>query len=62
MEIQRAARCNNEARSRAPVRQGVAMGRLSNLFLSTRKESARVTDVRMAGSTDFVAIGQLFLP
>ncbi|HEX4758649.1 MAG TPA: PhzF family phenazine biosynthesis protein, partial [Terracidiphilus sp.] len=42
------------------VRQGVEMGRPSDLFLSARNESARVSDVRVAGSTVFVAIGQLF--
>ena len=44
------------------VRQGVEMGRPSDLYLSARKESARVTDVRVAGSTVFVATGQLFQP
>jgi hypothetical protein len=38
------------------------MGRPSDLFLSARKELARVTDVRAAGSTVLVAKGQLFLP
>jgi trans-2,3-dihydro-3-hydroxyanthranilate isomerase len=44
------------------VRQGVEMGRPSDLYLSARKESARVTDVRVGGSTVFVATGQLFQP
>jgi trans-2,3-dihydro-3-hydroxyanthranilate isomerase len=44
------------------LRQGVEMGRPSDLFLSAHAESARVTDVRVAGSTVFVAKGQLFLP
>ena len=44
------------------VRQGVEIGRPSDLFLSARKESARVTDVRVAGSTVLVANGKLFLP
>jgi trans-2,3-dihydro-3-hydroxyanthranilate isomerase len=44
------------------VRQGVEMGRPSDLYLSARTESARVTDVRVAGSTVFVATGQLFQP
>ncbi len=44
------------------VRQGVEIGRPSDLFLSARRESSRVTDVRVAGSTVFVANGHLFLP
>jgi trans-2,3-dihydro-3-hydroxyanthranilate isomerase len=48
--------------ARVHVRQGVEMGRPSDLFLSARKESARVCDVRVAGSTVLVAKGQLFLP
>ena len=48
--------------ARVHVRQGVEMGRPSDLFLSARKESAKVTDVRVAGSTVLVAKGQLFLP
>jgi trans-2,3-dihydro-3-hydroxyanthranilate isomerase len=47
---------------RIQLRQGVEMGRPSDLFLSARAESARVTDVRVAGSTVLVAKGQLFLP
>jgi trans-2,3-dihydro-3-hydroxyanthranilate isomerase len=47
---------------RVHVRQGVEMGRPSDLFLSARKESAKVSDVRVAGSTVLVAKGQLFLP
>jgi trans-2,3-dihydro-3-hydroxyanthranilate isomerase len=46
--------------NRIHVRQGVEIGRTSNLFLSARSESSRVTDVRVAGSTVFVAKGQLF--
>ena len=46
---------------RIHVRQGVEMGRPSDLFLSAKKESARVADVRVAGSTVVVANGQLFL-
>jgi len=38
------------------------MGRPSDLFLSARKESAKISDVRVAGSTVLVAKGQLFLP
>lgn len=48
--------------ARVHVRQGVEMGRPSNLFLSAQKENARVSDVRVAGSTVLVAKGQLFLP
>lgn len=48
--------------ARVHVRQGVEIGRPSDLFLSARAESARVTDVRVGGSTVLVANGQLFLP
>ena len=44
------------------LRQGVEMGRPSDIFLSARADSATVTDVRVGGSTVFVAKGQLFLP
>jgi trans-2,3-dihydro-3-hydroxyanthranilate isomerase len=44
------------------LRQGEEIGRPSDLFLSARLDSARVTDVRVGGSTVLVAIGQLFLP
>ncbi len=47
---------------RVHLRQGVEMGRPSNLFLSANRETARVRDVRVAGSTVLVAKGQLFLP
>jgi trans-2,3-dihydro-3-hydroxyanthranilate isomerase len=47
---------------RIAVRQGVEIGRPSDLFLSAGLESARVTDVRVAGSTVLVAAGRLFLP
>ncbi len=47
---------------RVHVRQGVEIGRPSDLFLSAQRESARVSDVRVAGSTVLVAKGQLFLP
>jgi trans-2,3-dihydro-3-hydroxyanthranilate isomerase len=48
------------------LRQGVEMGRPSDLFLcarnaSARKESVKVSDVRVAGSTVLVAKGTLFL-
>jgi trans-2,3-dihydro-3-hydroxyanthranilate isomerase len=45
---------------RVHVRQGVEMGRPSDLFLAAKKESARVRDVRVAGSTVLVADGRLF--
>lgn len=45
------------------VRQGVEIGRLSDLFLSAKIDSAaRVTDVRVGGSTVLVATGHIFLP
>jgi trans-2,3-dihydro-3-hydroxyanthranilate isomerase len=54
---------------RIHVRQGVEMGRPSDLYLSAHigagrenLQSARVTDVRVGGSTVLVAKGQLFLP
>ena len=47
---------------RVHVRQGVEMGRPSDLFLSARKKFTKVTDVRVGGSTVLVAKGQLFLP
>jgi trans-2,3-dihydro-3-hydroxyanthranilate isomerase len=52
--------------TRVHVRQGVEMGRPSELFLSAKKDVSkdllRITDVRVAGSTVLVANGQLFLP
>ena len=48
--------------TRVHLRQGVEIGRPSDIFLSARKEMARVTDVRVAGSTVLVAKGQLFQP
>ncbi|MDR3752291.1 MAG: PhzF family phenazine biosynthesis protein [Terracidiphilus sp.] len=48
--------------ARVHVSQGVEMGRPSDLYLSAKKDSARVTDVRVGGSTILVAKGQLFLP
>jgi trans-2,3-dihydro-3-hydroxyanthranilate isomerase len=42
--------------------QGVEMGRPSDLFLSARIGSGRVTDVRVAGGTVLAAMGRLFLP
>jgi len=54
------------SRTRVHVRQGVEMGRPSDLFLSAKKvmskDFSRITDVRVAGSTVLVAKGQLFLP
>ena len=56
------------ARGRVPsgrrihVRQGVEIGRPSDLFLSATRNSACVTDVRVGGRTVLVAKGQLFLP
>jgi trans-2,3-dihydro-3-hydroxyanthranilate isomerase len=47
---------------RIHVRQGVEIGRPSDLFLTARKGSARVTDVRVAGSTVLVAKGRFFQP
>ena len=48
--------------TRVHVRQGVEIGRPSDLFLSAKTVVSRVTDVRVAGSTVLVAKGQLFLP
>ena len=47
---------------RIMLRQGVEIGRPSNLFLSARAHPGGVTDVRVAGSTVLVAKGRLFLP
>ena len=47
---------------RIHVRQGVEMGRPSELYLSAALEIAKVHDVRVAGSTVLVAKGTLFLP
>jgi len=47
---------------RIHVRQGVEIGRPSDLYLVAHKDVSRVTDVRVAGSTVFVATGRLFLP
>jgi trans-2,3-dihydro-3-hydroxyanthranilate isomerase len=47
--------------TRTHIRQGVEVGRPSDLFVSAQKQSARVTDVRVAGSTVLVAVGKLFL-
>jgi trans-2,3-dihydro-3-hydroxyanthranilate isomerase len=50
------------AGERVAVRQGVEIGRPSDLFLSAARRSAKVTDVRVGGSTILVAKGRLFLP
>jgi len=44
------------------VRQGVEIGRPSDLYLTAREHGSRVSDVRVGGSTVPVAKGQLFLP
>jgi trans-2,3-dihydro-3-hydroxyanthranilate isomerase len=48
--------------ARVHLRQGIEIGRPSDLFLTARKEIAEVRDVRVAGSTVLVANGRLFLP
>jgi len=47
---------------RIHVHQGVEMGRPSDLFLSAELKDAKVTAVRVGGSTVPVASGRLFLP
>ena len=47
---------------RIHLSQGIEVGRPSDIFLSAHLDSARVTDVRVAGSTVSVAKGRLFLP
>lgn len=44
------------------LRQGVEIGRASDMVLSAQVRDARVTEVSVAGSTVLVAKGQLFLP
>jgi trans-2,3-dihydro-3-hydroxyanthranilate isomerase len=44
------------------VRQGVEMGRPSDLFLRANLDMGRVTNVRVGGSTVLVATGRLRLP
>ena len=44
------------------VQQGVEIARPSDLFLSARKTSAKIGEVRVGGSTVLVARGRLFLP
>ena len=47
---------------RIHVRQGVEIGRASDLFLAANIIAGKVGDVRVGGSTVRVAKGQLFLP
>jgi trans-2,3-dihydro-3-hydroxyanthranilate isomerase len=47
---------------RIALRQGIEIGRPSDLFLSAQMKSSKVTDVRVGGSTVLVAKGRLFLP
>jgi trans-2,3-dihydro-3-hydroxyanthranilate isomerase len=51
-----------EPDTRIHLRQGVEMGRPSDLFLSAWRVEPRVTNVRVGGSTVLVASGRLFLP
>lgn len=51
-----------ESGVRIHVRQGVEIGRPSDLFLSAKRDAAKVVDVRVGGSTVPVASGRLFLP
>ena len=55
------ARGHVSSGQRIHLRQGVEMGRPSDLFLSAKMESASVSDVRVGGSTVLVAKGQIFL-
>jgi len=48
--------------TRVHLRQGVEMGRPSDLFLSAQVQSAKVSDVRVGGSTVLVAKGMLRTP
>jgi trans-2,3-dihydro-3-hydroxyanthranilate isomerase len=51
-----------ESGQRIHVRQGVEMGRSSDLYLSATAHGAKVGEVRVGGSTVLVAEGRLFLP
>jgi trans-2,3-dihydro-3-hydroxyanthranilate isomerase len=51
-----------ESGARILLRQGVEMGRPSDIHLSARRDAGKVTDVRVGGSTVLVAKGRLFLP
>ncbi len=44
------------------VKQGIEIGRPSDLFLSAKLISAKVTDIRVGGSTVSVAMGHIFQP
>jgi len=44
------------------IRQGVEMGRPSEIFVAAQAKGTKVTDIRVAGSTVLVAKGKLFLP
>ncbi len=50
------------AGERIHLRQGIEIGRPSDIFLSARRENARVTDLRVGGSTVLVAKGTIRLP
>lgn len=50
------------AGERFPILQGFEMGRPSRIFVSAKLRDARMTDVRVGGSTVLVAKGTLFLP
>lgn len=47
---------------RVHLRQGIEIGRPSDLFLSARRGLSASTDIRVGGSTVLVAQGKLFLP
>jgi trans-2,3-dihydro-3-hydroxyanthranilate isomerase len=47
---------------RIHICQGLEISRRSDLFLSARRDLAKITDIRVGGSTVLVAKGQLFLP
>jgi trans-2,3-dihydro-3-hydroxyanthranilate isomerase len=44
------------------IRQGVEMGRPSEIFVAAQAAGTKVTNIRVAGSTVLVAKGKLFLP
>jgi trans-2,3-dihydro-3-hydroxyanthranilate isomerase len=47
---------------RIHLRQGLEISRPSDLFLSARRDGAKITGIRVGGSTVLVAKGQFFLP
>lgn len=47
---------------RLHLRQGIEIGRPSDLYLSASRVDGKVSEVRVAGSTAPVAIGRFFLP